>query len=125
MADVKFFKCMLCGNVVVKLTDSGNPLSCCGQEMTELKPGTTDAAQEKHVPVLERDGDHLHVKVGSVAHPMLPEHYIQWIVVVQGNKVQTVHLAPGEAPAADFIVEDGPVTAYEYCNLHGLWSAEG
>lgn len=127
MSKVKFMRCALCGNLVGFVNDSGVVPECCGQPMNELVPNTTDAAGEKHVPVLQRDGVKLVVKVGEVAHPMLDEHYIQWIAVAQGGHVQRIALKPGQAPEAAFTLADAkaPMSAYEYCNLHGLWSAEG
>lgn len=126
MGKLKFMRCAVCGNILESVHDSGVVPVCCNQPMTELVPNTTDAAGEKHVPVLIRDGVKLTVKVGEVAHPMLEEHYIQWVAVAQGNCVQRVALKPGQAPEAVFTLADqSPVTAYEYCNLHGLWSAEG
>jgi len=92
--------------------------------MEALIPNTVDASQEKHVPAAVRDGNTLHVTVGSVPHPMLPEHYITWIAVADGARTTRVQLAPGETPAAQFVVSDGPLTVYAYCNLHGLWSVE-
>jgi len=93
--------------------------------MQELVPNTVDAAQEKHVPVYEINGRKLTVKVGSVEHPMVNEHYIQWIYVRTNNGGQRVCLNPGEAPMAVFDISEGePVEVYEYCNLHGLWKAE-
>lgn len=121
----KFFRCKVCGNLVGLINDGGGELVCCGEPMVLLVANTTDAATEKHVPVLTRNGNQLHVDVGSVAHPMTAEHYIQWIYVSQGNLSQRVALEPGQAPAADFNIGDGPVTVFEYCNLHGLWTAEG
>ena len=99
---------------------------CCGQPMTELVPGTTYGAAEKHVPAVTVDGNKVSVAVGSVEHPMLEEHYIEWIAVETANGVQRKALKPGEKPAAEFVLADGEsVTAvYEYCNLHGLWKAE-
>jgi superoxide reductase len=93
--------------------------------MPEIVPNTVDAALEKHVPVPVRDGNKLTVNVGSIPHPMMPEHHIAWIIAAQERKTQRVVLAPTGAPTADFILDDGPVTIYEYCNLHGLWQAEG
>ncbi len=124
MATKDFYRCSICGNIVGMIEDGGGELVCCGQPMDLLKANTTDAATEKHVPVLTRDGNVLTVKVGSVDHPMAEEHYIQWICVVQGNRTQRAALKPGEAPMAEFVIGDGPVVAYEYCNLHGLWKAE-
>ena len=125
MSDVKFYRCAHCGNVVVVLVDGGVSPVCCGEPMRLLRAGTTDGAHEKHVPAVERDGDALRVRVGSVEHPMLPEHHIQLIAVACEKRLQVAHLLPGEAPEAVFHVPAGkPVTVYELCNLHGLWSAE-
>jgi superoxide reductase len=95
--------------------------------MDELTANSSDGAGEKHVPVLERKGRALTVKVGSVTHPMEAKHFINWIFVEQGARVQRFTLKPGETPEAVFTLDSDtvPVTAYEYCNLHGLWKAEG
>lgn len=90
----------------------------------EIIPNTVDAAFEKHVPVLEQHGDHVTVKVGSVEHPMLEAHYIQWIILETAAGFQKKDLNPGEKPEADFAVTDPILAAYEYCNLHGLWKTE-
>jgi superoxide reductase len=122
----KFYRCNHCGNIFGVIKDAGVTPVCCGEPMEELVANTTDAAQEKHVPVIERDGVTVTVKVGSVPHPMLEEHFIQWIVINQGDLTQRKALKPGDAPEATFTVSDATakVTAYEYCNLHGLWTAE-
>lgn len=117
------YRCPTCGNVVALLNKKAGPLQCCGKPMVLLAPNTTDAAQEKHVPVVTREGDQLKVTVGSTLHPMLPEHYIEWIALIVGETVQIHYLAPGEAPETTFgAAEHG--TALAYCNLHGLWAAE-
>ena len=90
---------------------------------TELIPNTTDAAGEKHVPVISVVDDVVTVKVGSVEHPSLDAHYIEWIVLVTANGFQIHYLKPGMKPEAEFLVNDKLVAAYEYCNLHGLWKA--
>ena len=125
MRDVKFFICKHCGNIVGMIHDSGAPLSCCGENMTELVANTVDAAKEKHVPVITIEGDTVTVKVGSVAHPMLPEHYIQWIYLLTEQGGERKILKPGDAPQAVFVMTPGDkfIAAYEYCNLHGLWKA--
>lgn len=92
--------------------------------MKELVAGTVDAAVEKHVPEVTRDGNNVHVQVGSVIHPMEDKHYIMFIMVKQGVRTYRVDLSPGQQPVADFVIEDGPATVYEYCNLHGLWAAD-
>jgi len=122
----KFFICKHCGNLVAVIHASGVPMVCCGDPMTELVPNTTDAAKEKHVPVVAvKDGKVL-VNVGSVDHPMVPEHYIQWIYLLTENGSQRRTLHPGEKPHAVFALAEGekPVAVYEYCNLHGLWKAD-
>jgi len=119
----KFFICRHCGNLIGMIESSGVPVVCCGEKMQELIPNTVDAAQEKHVPVLTKDGTELLVEIGAVAHPMTVEHHIAWIAVMQENKTVRVTLSPTGEPKAKFCVEDGPVTAYAYCNLHGLWAA--
>ena len=122
---MKFYRCAHCGNIVTFVHSAGVPVMCCGQKMTELVPGTVDAAVEKHVPVVEVNGTRVEVKVGSVAHPMLPEHSIQWIAVETNQGSHIKYLQPGQAPEASFALSQGETVAavYEYCNLHGLWKA--
>lgn len=125
MAEVKFYRCNHCGNIVAVVQDGHVTPSCCGEPMELLVAGSTDAATEKHVPQVTREGDTLTAHVGSVDHPMLEEHYIQWIAVACERAVTIKHLKPGEAPEATFhVCPDVPVTVYEYCNLHGLWKTE-
>ena len=123
--ELKFLKCEHCGNIVEMIEDKGVPVVCCGQRVTELVAGTSDGAREKHVPVYEVNGSTVLVKVGEVAHPMIPEHYIQWIVLQTKNGVQRCELKPGEKPEALFALCEGDeaVAVYAYCNLHGLWKA--
>ena len=120
---MKFYRCEHCGNIITFVHSAGVPVMCCGQKMTELVPGTTDGAAEKHVPVVEVQGSTVQVKVGSVEHPMLPEHFIQFIAIETKHGSQIKYLQPGEKPQASFVLADGDqlVDAYEYCNLHGLW----
>ena len=122
---MKFYRCDHCGNIITFVHSAGVPVVCCGQKMTELVPGTSDAAQEKHVPVVEAAGNSVRVKVGTVEHPMLPEHFIQWIALETDRGSQIKYLKPGEQPEADFALAEGEHVAavYEYCNLHGLWRA--
>ncbi|MGE4277887.1 MAG: desulfoferrodoxin family protein [Lawsonibacter sp.] len=122
---MKFYRCKHCGNLITFLHASGVPVICCGEEMAELLPGTVDAALEKHVPVVETQGATVHVKVGSVAHPMVAEHFIQWIALETNLGSQIKYLQPGQAPEASFVLAEGEtlVAVYEYCNLHGLWKA--
>ena len=99
------------------------PVMCCGEKMQEIIPGSVDAATEKHVPLLEQTGVYVTVKVGSVDHPMLPEHYIGWIALETKAGNQRKLLAPGQAPQVCFALcpGDEPIAAYAWCNLHGLW----
>jgi len=121
----KFYKCGVCGNIVDLIHVGGGTLVCCGQNMNLLVPNTTEAATEKHIPVVTVEGTQAVVKVGSVPHPMLAEHFIQWIYVCCGNKGKMVNLSPGDAPEATFCVDDSEDrVAYAYCNIHGLWSAK-
>ncbi len=90
----------------------------------EITPNTTDGAYEKHVPVIEQQGDHVTVTVGSVAHPMLDVHYIEWIILETATGYQKHDLRPGDVPVAAFAVTEPVIAAYEYCNLHGLWVAK-
>lgn len=121
----KFFRCKHCGNLVGMIHESGQRIICCGEEMQELVANSTDAATEKHVPVVTVDGDTVHVTVGSVEHPMTEAHYIQWIYLKTEKGGQRRCLTPSDKPAASFkVVDDKPVAVYEYCNLHGLWVKE-
>jgi len=123
---MKFYVCKHCGNIITYLNNAGVPVVCCGKKMSELIPGTTDAAVEKHVPAVSIDGNVVTVKVGEVEHPMIDVHYIQWIVLQtnQGNLIK--NLQPNQPPVATFVLADGEqaIAAYEYCNLHGLWKKD-
>ena len=122
----KFYICSHCGNIVAFAKNTGVPVMCCGQKMQELVPGTVEAAQEKHIPVIEREGDCVTVRVGSVAHPMQPEHYIEWVCLSTDQGNQRKCLKPGDAPEVRFMLCPGEqvIAAQAYCNLHGLWKAE-
>ena len=117
------YKCNVCGNIVSIMHIGGGKLTCCNQEMEHLVENTVDAAKEKHVPVLEKTNDGYEVKVGSVAHPMLPEHYIEWIELIGDSAACVAFLKPGAEPKATFCSKDNNVMARDYCNLHGLWKA--
>ncbi|MBR6665298.1 MAG: desulfoferrodoxin [Lachnospiraceae bacterium] len=120
---MKYFICEHCGNIIEYVKESGVPVMCCGQKMTELVPGTSDGALEKHVPVVTIDGCKVTVEVGSVEHPMVEAHYIQWIAIETTKGSQRVKLEYTDKPKAVFCLAEGEtfVAAYEYCNLHGLW----
>lgn len=121
---VRFYRCRHCGNVVEKLVDSKVPVVCCGEKMEELIPNTVDASNEKHVPVVTRLNDcRIKVEVGSMPHPMVPEHYIAFIYVETENGGIKVNLK--DKPEAEICTcSDKPIAVYEYCNLHGLWKTE-
>lgn len=120
---VSFFKCEICGNMVGLIKRGGGTLVCCGKPMTELKANSTDAAVEKHVPVVSRKDGKLYVEVGSTIHPMTEKHYIEWIAVVSEEGTQRISLSPDDEPKAVFCNVD-KAEVYAYCNLHGLWKAE-
>ncbi|MEG0409574.1 MAG: desulfoferrodoxin family protein [Erysipelotrichaceae bacterium] len=123
---MKLLKCAVCGNVIEMIEDKKVPVMCCGQMMNELVANTSDGASEKHVPVIEIKDDVLFVQVGSVEHPMLPEHFITKIFVEYGDNLSQASLTPGVKPVASFNLNGykGLVTVYEFCNIHGLWKAE-
>jgi superoxide reductase len=118
--NITFFRCSVCGNIVVLVKNGGGQLVCCGKPMEKMAANTTDASVEKHVPVAQRKDGKLYVKVGSAEHPMTNEHYIEWIVVTDGINTQRITLSPGDKPEAIFCDRD-KVEIYAYCNLHGLW----
>ena len=122
----KFFVCKHCGNMIGLLHDAGVPMMCCGEKMVELVPNTTDAAQEKHVPVATVEGNKVVVNVGSVDHPMLDEHWIQWVYLETDKGGHRKVLNPGEKPNVVFALteDEKPLAVYEYCNIHGLWVAK-
>ena len=119
----EIYRCPVCGNIVEVLNAGAGDWVCCGKPMILLKENTTDAAQEKHVPVVEKTTNGYHVRVGSVEHPMLNEHYIQWIELLTPKSVLRCELKPGCKPEATFITNEECLCAREYCNLHGLWKA--
>lgn len=120
---LEIYKCEVCGNIVEMVHAGAGELVCCGEPMKLFAENTTDAAREKHVPVVEKTDDAITVTVGSVPHPMEETHYIEWIELIAGEKVCRRFLAPGEAPKATFGAAPDPITVREYCNVHGLWKA--
>lgn len=118
------YKCAKCGNIAEILHGEKPPLMCCGQAMSIMTENSVDAAVEKHVPVVEKIDGGFTVKVGSTAHPMVDDHYIEWIEINAQNVVYRRFLAPGEAPEATFYLDADDVTARAYCNLHGFWKSE-
>lgn len=124
MKKLVFYKCNVCGNVVVKLVDKGVPLFCCGQMMQEVNVNSTDAAVEKHLPVVEQNGSALFVKVGEVEHPMTAEHYISHIIVLTDKGYYVRGLTPNDKPevACTLAADEKLEKVYSICNLHGIWS---
>ena len=122
----KFYICEHCGNLIGMINDAGVPMVCCGEKMVELVPNTTDAATEKHVPDVKVEGNKVMVTVGSVEHPMVTEHFIEWILVESKEGIQVKWLKAGQKPTHTFVLAEGDelVAVYEYCNLHGLWKKE-
>ena len=123
--DMVFYRCPICGQIVAIVKKTGVPLVCCGKPMQEIVPGTTDASVEKHVPVYEVKDGKVSVKIGSVAHPMTEEHYIEWVSLKTKFGNQRKALKPGDAPEVSFLIEkyDEVEAVYAYCNLHSLWKA--
>ncbi len=121
--NARFYVCKVCGNLVGMIRNGGGELVCCGQPMEHVCENTVDAAVEKHIPIVKREGSKLTVTVGEVLHPMEEKHFIEWIYVETKNGGQRVSLKPGQEPVAEFCVEEDPIAVYAYCNLHGLWRA--
>lgn len=120
---LSIYKCEVCGNIVELLHEGKGELVCCGKPMKLFVENTVDASREKHVPVIEKTSTGVKVKVGSVAHPMVEEHYIEWIEIIADGKAYRQFLKPGDAPEATFPIQANALSAREYCNLHGLWKA--
>lgn len=122
---MKFYICKGCGKIIAIVKDSACPTKCCGEAMQEIVPGTTDAAVEKHVPVLEVKDNKAYVTVGEVIHPMTEAHFIEWIAIETKNGNQRKTLTPTDEPKAVFPLLEGDevLAVYAYCNLHSLWKA--
>ena len=119
----KFLKCEKCGNIVAAVYESGVPIMCCGQKMQQIIPGSVEASVEKHIPVYEVKDNKVFVTVGSVIHPMEPNHYISWIYLETEDGGQRKNCK--DVPAAEFkLANDKLKAVYAYCNLHGLWKYE-
>ena len=121
----RFFFCKHCGNMVGMIFCSGVPIICCGEPMNELQANVEDASQEKHVPVIKKDGDLITVEIGSAPHPMTDAHLIEWVYLETKNGGQRKILKAGDPPSVSFLLKDDEaVCAFAYCNLHGLWKAD-
>ena len=125
MLNTKFYICPHCGNIVEMVHDAGVKPFCCGQKMNELIPNTVEASGEKHIPAVKVGEGVVEVNVGSVDHPMVDVHWIEWVQLVTDKGSYRKWLNPGEAPNVKFLLsEEKPVAVYAYCNLHGLWKTE-
>ena len=125
MLNTKFYICPHCGNIVEMVHDAGVKPFCCGQKMNELIPNTVDASGEKHIPAVKVGEGVVEVNVGSVDHPMVDVHWIEWVQLVTDKGSYRKWLNPGEAPNVKFLLsEEKPVAVYAYCNLHGLWKTD-
>ena len=120
----QIYKCEKCGNIVAVSHVGGGILVCCGQEMNLLEEQTADYKTEKHVPVIEKTDDGYKVTVGSTLHPMVDDHFIEWIEIIADNKIYRQYLKPGNEPIAVFCNKADSIIAREYCNKHGLWKGE-
>ena len=125
MNENRFYICEHCGNLIGMINDAGVPMMCCGQKMSELKPGTVEASAEKHIPVVTIEENIVKVEIGSVAHPMVEEHSILWVYLQTDRGGQRKCLEVGKEPVVTFaLTDEKPVAAYAYCNLHGVWKAD-
>jgi len=122
----RFYLCEHCKNLIGMVDNKGVPLVCCGSKMKALEPNTTDAAGEKHLPVVKVEGREVKVTVGSVSHPMTEEHFIQWVYLETKSGGQRKNLSPESAPEVSFSLteDDEAISVYAYCNLHGLWKTD-
>ncbi len=123
MKELKFFKCNVCGNIAIKLVDKNIPLFCCGQKMQEIDVNSTDAAQEKHLPVIEQTGNKIYVKIGEIEHPMTESHYISHIIILTTLGYYVQELNYTDKPEAVYYLKDEEKLekVYSICNLHGIW----
>ena len=125
MCENRFYVCEHCGNIVGVVHDAGVPMMCCGQKMKKMEPNTVDASKEKHVPVVEKEGNIVTVTIGSVEHPMTEEHSIMWVYLQTCRGGQRKCLKPGDVPTVKFaLIDEEAVSVYAYCNLHGLWKTD-
>ena len=123
---MKFLKCRHCGKIIAVVNERNVPTICCGEPMSEMIPNTSDGAVEKHVPVYEVKDNVVTVTVGEVKHPMMENHYIEWIAIETNFGNQRKVLKPGEEPVAKFALLEGEkvIRVVEHCNLHGLYATK-
>ena len=115
------YKCATCGNMLEVMQVGGGELICCGHPMEYVKTNFVDAAIEKHIPVLESINEKVLVRIGEAEHPMIEEHYIEWVEVITKARVYRKTFTPGEKPFAEFSISEEIMEVRAYCNLHGLW----
>lgn len=123
---VQILKCDVCGQTVMIMDDTGMSIICCNKEMSELKPNSTDAIYEKHIPYIKLNGDRVYVRIGSEEHPMTDSHFIKWIILETNMGRYERIFKPGDIPVGIFRLnkDERPVAAYGYCNIHELWYKE-
>ena len=121
---MKIYMCIHCGNIAIKVVDSGVNMVCCGEDMIELKCNTIDASIEKHIPVIIKNNDKYEIRVGSVNHPMSEEHNIRFLVIVTNKGYDVKYLEVNQEPAIEYTTSDEIKEVYAYCNIHGLWKKE-
>lgn len=121
----RFYICNHCGNIIAMIRDCGVPVYCCGEKMQEIIPGTSEGAQEKHIPVYDVKDQTVTVSVGSTEHPMTSEHYIEWICIKSNEGFQYKKLKPNMSPHVSFCISKGDKieAVYAFCNQHSLWKA--
>lgn len=124
---LEFYKCNICGNFVEIVLPGAGELVCCGQPMERMREQSNaeEMLGEKHVPVVSKNGEELEVRVGEIPHPMIDEHYIQFIEVNSLDKryVKRKYLYPHEEPVLKYKCNCDKVEARELCNIHGLWTS--
>lgn len=122
----KFYRCPICGNVFGVIKDAGVRPVCCGKPMEIIEANSTEAAFEKHIPEVEVKDGVVNVVVGSTLHPMLPEHFIDWVLIATTHGRHRLVLKPGQEPKVSLKLADGEevLRVYANCNLHGLWVKE-
>lgn len=125
MKELIMYRCEICGNLICMIEDSGVVPECCGTEMTRITANTEDAAVEKHVPVIRRNGETIEILVGGQPHPMTPQHYISLIFLLTSGGMYLHSLNPGDTPGTAFSIrpEEDVLSAYAWCNIHGLWKS--
>lgn len=122
---MKIYRCLTCEEVVITRSDD-KILKCCGEDMIELIPNSSDADAQQHTPLIRQIGNFITIKVGEPLHSMLDVHYIDFILLETDKGLYYKKLALDDEPIADFLInnQEKIVRAYAYCNNHFLWSSE-